>query len=57
MSVVRCPLLIKQEVIERHSVGRTGFENLHVYSLAEEIGDLVLAVVNKFDNAQRTTDN
>ena len=36
-------------------MGRTGFENLHVYSLAEEIGDLVWAVVNKWDRLPQDT--
>ncbi len=34
---------------------RTGFENLHVYSLAEELGDLVWAVVTKWDRLAQDT--
>ncbi len=36
-------------------MARTGFENLRVYCLAEEIGDLVWAVVTKWDRLSRDT--
>ena len=36
-------------------MARTGFENLRVYCLAEEIGDLVGAVVTKWDRLSRDT--
>jgi len=36
-------------------MARTGFENLRVYSLAEEIGDLVWEVVTKWDRLSQDT--
>jgi hypothetical protein len=36
-------------MMEYHGIARTGFENLRVYQLAEEIADLVWEVVFKWD--------
>jgi four helix bundle protein len=36
-------------------MGRTGFENLRVYSLAEQIGDLVWGVVKSWDRFSQET--
>ena len=55
-SVVRCALLKKGVDIQiRGIVERTGFENLRVYRLAEEIADLIWEIVIKWDWLPRDT--
>jgi len=56
MSVV-CGLLsvVERKVIYRDFMDRTGFENLRVYCLAEEIGDLVWNVVCKWNRLSKDT--
>ena len=48
-------LLVGKKQSEINWIMRTGFENLRVYNLAEEIADLVWEVVSKWDYFAKDT--
>jgi len=53
--VVSCPLKKTGNVLGESDMDRTGFENLRVYQLAEEIADLVWETVIKWDRLAQDT--
>ena len=55
LSVVSCPLKKTGNILGESDMDRTGFENLRVYVLAEEMGDLVWETVIKWDRLAQDT--
>ena len=53
--MVSCPLKKTGNVLDGSDMDRTGFENLRVYVLAEEMGDLVWETVIKWDRLAQDT--
>jgi len=55
LSVVSCPLKKTGNILGESDMDRTGFENLRVYQLAEEIADLTWEVVIKWNRLSQYT--
>jgi len=53
--VVSCPLKKTGNLLDGSDMDRTGFENLRVYQLAEDIADLVWETVIKWHRLAQDT--